>query len=283
MALSPLLVDAKKEYTTQLGDLLSPYILNTISKIYDISKKKTSVFREQLRQVPNWNASMIEQRTLEIERRNPQLQDLIAACCVSYTKVLGSIRLNPSQNSNVRVALPQSSDFIHSVYTHVAKEFFYDPKLVFGDRHTKAQLLRDAVEESVRHHVPIRQLLQAYLSTAVDSDGMDPMAAAGGESPRSPQAHQVAMSPPRVYAMPPMMMPQFQQPMQPMQPMQQMQQIQPEMQQMPMQHEIQPEMQQMPVQQMQHEIQPDLNRIVNIPNTDNAAPEQPYFAEEDFR
>lgn len=179
MALSPLLVDAKKEYTTQLADLLSPYVMNTVAKIYDISRKNSSAFREQLRLVPNWNASVIEQRTLEIERRNPQLQDLIAACCVSYTKVLGSIRLNNSQHSNVRVALPQSTDFVHSVYIHVAKEFFYDPKLVYADRHTKAQLMHEAVEESVRNHVPIRQLLQAYLSTAVDAEGIDPMAAAG--------------------------------------------------------------------------------------------------------
>jgi hypothetical protein len=178
MALSPLLVDAKKEYTHQLADLLAPYVMNTVARLFEASNKKQSAFRELLRQVPNWNASNIEERTNEIERRNPQLQDLIAACCVSYTKVLGSIRLSQAQNSNYRVSLPQSSTFVHGVYIHVAKEFFYNPKLVYATRHEKIELLRDAVDESIRQHVPISQLLKAYLSVAVDESGMDPMAAA---------------------------------------------------------------------------------------------------------
>ena len=178
MALSPLLVDAKKEYTHQLADLLAPYVMNTIARLFETSNKKQTAFRELLRQVPNWNASNIEERTNEIERRNPQLQDLIAACCVSYTKVLGSIRISQAQNSNYRVSLPESSTFVHGVYIHVAKEFFYTPKLIYANRHEKMQLLQDAVDESIRQHVPIRQLLKAYLSVAVDESGMDPLAAA---------------------------------------------------------------------------------------------------------
>ena len=40
--LSPLLVDAKKEYTAQLADLLTPYVMNTVARIYENSKKKTA-------------------------------------------------------------------------------------------------------------------------------------------------------------------------------------------------------------------------------------------------
>lgn len=190
MALSPLLVDAKKEYTAQLADLLSPYVFNTIARLYDSSRKNTKAFRELLRQVPNWNASQIDDRTNEIERRNPQLQDLIAACCVSYTKVLGSIRLNQSQQSNVRISLPQSTAFVHSVYVDVAKSFFYDPKLVYADRRAKTTLMRDAVDESIRQHVPIDQLLKAYLHVAVDDAGIDPMAASFNDQPSQSQSQQ---------------------------------------------------------------------------------------------
>ena len=268
--LSPLLVDAKKEYTVQLADLLTPYVMNTVARIYENSKKKTAAFRELLRGVPNWNASGIEERTNEIERRNPQLADLIAACCVSYTKVLGSIRLNPSQHSNVRIALPQTSAFVHSVYVYVAKEFFYDPKLVFADRHVKATLMTSAVEESIRQHVPIQQLLKAYLSVAVDADGMDPMAAAGEQHPPSPpprspspqmmQQHQMMMHdygtpPPPAPAM--MMMPPPPPPpgaqQQPVAAPQQPQQMQPQQ----MQQQMQPQQmqqQQMPQQPQQPQI-----------------------------
>lgn len=201
MALSPLLVDAKKEYTHQLADLLAPYVMNTLARIYEKASKKEKLFRELLRQVPNWNATMIDERTNEIERRNPQLGDLIAACCVSYTKVLGSIKLNQSQQSNVRISLPHSNTFVHGVYTHVAKEYFYEPKMLYADRHAKMNLMHDAVEESIRQHVPIQQLLKAYLSIAVDDQGMDPIAASVekmASPPGSPQAMQhvqQAMSP----------------------------------------------------------------------------------------
>ena len=188
MTLSPLLVEAKHEYTVQLADLLSPYVLNTIARLYDSSKKSTKAFRELLRQVPNWNSSQIDDRTNEIERRNPQLQDLIAACCVSYTKVLGSIRLNQSQQSNVRISLPQSTAFVHSVYVHVAKEFFHDPKLAYADRRARTTLMRDAVDESIRQHVPIDQLLKAYLHVAVDDEGIDPMAASFNDQPSQSQS-----------------------------------------------------------------------------------------------
>jgi len=260
--LSPLLVDAKKEYTHQLADVLAPYVMNTVARIYETSKKKTAAFRELLRQVPNWNNSSIEERTNEIERRNPQLEDLIAACCVSYTKVLGSIRLNQSQNSNVRIALPQTTAFVHGVYIHVAKEFFYDPKLVYADRHAKILLLQDAVEESIRQHVPIRQLLKAYLSLAVDSDGMDPLAAAGGipddpivvPRPGSPVYSQqdFMMPPPQMMSpQPPPMMPEFML-QQPQPHFQQQQQPQPHFQQQQQQPHFQEPQQELPQQPQPH-------------------------------
>lgn len=177
MTLSPLLVDAKKEYTHQLADLLAPYVMTTLARMFEKANKNQKTFREMLRQVPNWNATIIDERTHEIERRNPQLADLIAACCVSYTKVLGSIKLNHSQSSNVRISLPHSNTFVHGVYIHVAKEYYYEPKMLYADRHAKMNLMHDAVEESIRQHVPIQQLLKAYLSTAVDEQGIDPIAA----------------------------------------------------------------------------------------------------------
>lgn len=285
MSLSPLLVDAKREYTHQLADVLAPYVFNTIARLYERSKKHQPTFREFLRQVPNWNTTSIEERTNEIERRNPQLQDLIAACCVSYTKVLGSIRLSQSQTSNVRVALPQCGVFVHGVYIHVAKEFFYEPKLVCADRHAKTELIRVAVEESVRQHVPIKELLRAYLDVAVDTGGLDPMAIPSAEMYEDPQQQSPPLSP-RFEQQQQFQAPQFQQqqpqpqqpqpqqpvysqpvymqPVQPVytaapvqlqeqfQPQQQQQQPQPQQQQQP-QH---PQHPQHPQQELQEQFQP---------------------------
>ena len=268
MALSPLLVDAKKEYTYQLADVLTPYVFDTIAVLYDRSKRQHATFREYLRRVPHWNASTITEKTNEIERKNPQLQDLIAACCVSYTKVLGSIRLSNSQNSNFRIALPESGVFVHGVYIHVAKEFYYAPDLVTADRATKMGLVRSAVEESVRQHVPIKELLKAYLSVAIDTGGqLDPMAIPAAEEYEDQPADQspVAQSPffeqqqqqPMMMVMPQQ---QQQQPMlvQPVQPqmvhMVQPQQVHPQPQ--PFQTQIQPQPQPQPEPQPEPQQQP---------------------------
>lgn len=177
VTLTPILLDAKKEYVHQLADVLSPYVMRTISALYDQARHKSKVFRQLLQQVPSWNDQVLKDRASEIERRHSQLQNLITACCVSYTKVLGSIRLNTQQQSNVRLSVPETSTFIHGVYIYVAKEFFYEPRLLYADRATKHRLIEEGIEDSVRKNVPIDQLLDAYLSPAVDAKGIDPLAA----------------------------------------------------------------------------------------------------------
>lgn len=176
-SLTPILLDAKKEYVHQLSDIMLPYVMRTVSGLYDHAKHKPKQFRMMLQQVPSWNDQVIKDKTAEIERKYSQLQNLITACCVSYTKVLGSIRLNTNQNSNIRLSVPDTSKFVHSVYIYVAKEFFYEPKLLYSNRASKNDLMREAVEESVRQNVPIDQLLEAYLTVSVDNEGIDPIAA----------------------------------------------------------------------------------------------------------
>lgn len=176
-SLTPILLDAKKEYVHQLSDIMLPYVMRTISGLYDHAKHKPKQFRMMLQQVPSWNDQVIKDKTAEIERKYSQLQNLITACCVSYTKVLGSIRLNTNQNSNIRLSVPDTSKFVHSVYIYVAKEFFYEPKMLYSNRASKNDLMREAVEESVRQNVPIDQLLEAYLTVSVDNEGIDPIAA----------------------------------------------------------------------------------------------------------
>ena len=175
VTMNPNLFEAKREYSKQLANILTPYVFATIAKIFEANRHK---FRQALRDVPNWNSGMIGDKTTEITMKHPHLQNLITAACVSYTKMLGSIRLNNNASSNVRVTIPEVGPFIHSVYTYVAREFFYEPTtLLKANRHVKNDLVEDAIDEAVREHVPIDQLLDAYLSPAVDTRGIDPFAA----------------------------------------------------------------------------------------------------------
>ena len=273
MALSPLLVDAKREYTHQLADVLAPYVFDTVAMLYERSKRQQPAFREYLRRVPHWNASMITEKTNEIERKNPQLQDLIAACCVSYTKVLGSIRLSNSQNSNFRIALPESGVFVHGVYIHVAKEFYYVPDLVTANRFAKMDLVRAAVEESIRQHVPIKDLLKAYLSVAVDTGGLDPMAI--------PESEEYEDSSPMEQQQQQQMMMQQPAPQPVMAVMQPVQQFQPVFQ--PQQPAFQPAFQPQQVQQPAFQMQQQQPQQVFQQQQQEEQPQQQEFESQEIQ
>jgi hypothetical protein len=175
--LTPLLVDAKREYVYQLADILAPTLWNYFIALWTEVRGRHAAFRERVRDVQHWNVSVVQARSADLERQYPYLADLIAACCVSYTKVLGSIRLNTAtaNGSGVKVALPQTSAFVHSVFVGVAKELYDDPSLLLRDRNVRMGIVHAALDGSIRAHVPMQQLLQVYLGhVGVDQGVMDP-------------------------------------------------------------------------------------------------------------
>lgn len=186
--LTPLLLDAKKEYLNQLSEVLAPHILSTMHAAY-VSATKThrnarrvlAAFQEKLREIPVWNASVVAAKTTEISSRAPFLADLIAAVFVSYTKILSSIKLG-ADKPNIRLRLPSNDQLVHQVYIHVAKEFYATPSLLRADRATRAATVRAAVDSAVRSMLPIQDILKAYLGNSIDGEDQTMNADPGGEN-----------------------------------------------------------------------------------------------------
>lgn len=175
-SLTPLLLDAKREYLSQLSELLAPHVLNTMQNAYLTAAKTqrnarrvVAAFQEKLREIPVWNASVVAAKTAEISSRAPFLADLIAAVFVSYTKILSSIKLG-ADKPNIRLRLPSNDQLVHQVYIHVAKEFYAAPSLLRADRATRAATVRAAVDSAVRSMLPIQDILRAYLGNSVDGE-----------------------------------------------------------------------------------------------------------------
>ena len=174
--LTPLLLDAKREYLSQLAEVLAPHVLNTMQAAY-VSATKTQrnarrvlvAFQEKLREIPVWNASVVAAKTAEITSRAPFLADLIAAVFVSYTKILSSIKLG-ADKPNIRLRLPSNDQLVHQVYIHVAKEFYASPTLLRAERAVRAATVRAAVDAAVRSMLPIQDILKAYLGNSVDGE-----------------------------------------------------------------------------------------------------------------
>lgn len=171
--LTPLLIDAKREYVGQLTDVLAPFVINYVQALYLAAVQQhrnaaTLAFQRGLREVPQWNAPTVAQRTQEIQGRYSFLGDLIAACFVAYVKILSSVKLH-QQKPNIRLRLPTNDVFVHKVYVHTAREFYANPALVKADRAAKTAVVRTAVEASVRDMLPIEDILKAYLGNTIDS------------------------------------------------------------------------------------------------------------------
>lgn len=172
--LTPLLIDAKKEYVGQLTDVLAPYVLNHVTGLYIAAQKadkRTAVmtFQKALREIPVWNSHTIQQHTSQIQNRYTFLGDLIAACFVAYVKILSSVKLH-QQKPNIRLKLPANDTFVHKVYINAAREFYGTPALVHADKAAKLSLVRAAVEASVRDMLPIEDILKAYLGNTIDAE-----------------------------------------------------------------------------------------------------------------
>jgi hypothetical protein len=179
--LTPLLLDAKKEYTLRLSEVMGPFVVQFVDATYRAARKEVGdrkalmEFQDKLRAVPSWNASIISQYTRDIENKYSYFSDLVAAVFVTYVKVLSSIKIS-SQRPSVKLKLPSNETFVHQVYVYTAKNFYENPHAVRDSQQVKGGLIFNAIEMAVRNMLPLGDVLQAYLSSAVNDDNtMNPV------------------------------------------------------------------------------------------------------------
>lgn len=176
--LSPLLVEAKDQYIHQLAEIFAPFVVHAVNSAYQYAKKhagfgkSTVEFQRKLKEIPQWNASVIAQHVTAISSKYPFFSDLVAACFVSYVKIMSSVKIHANK-PNIRLRLPSDDAFVHRVFSLAAKDFYVDPSLVKASRETRMNVVRRAVEGAVRDLLPIRDILKAYLGNTVDQEGVD--------------------------------------------------------------------------------------------------------------
>jgi hypothetical protein len=106
--------------------------------------------------------------------------DIVTAIFVSNVKILASIRLK-GNNENIKVKIPTSDIFIHSIYIEAAQKIFYNPYLFyhkFGNNFSKIEnnkketieIIRLCVDETIREMLPFDEILQEYLVNALNDN-----------------------------------------------------------------------------------------------------------------
>uniref|UniRef100_A0A6C0AZ77 Uncharacterized protein n=1 Tax=viral metagenome TaxID=1070528 RepID=A0A6C0AZ77_9ZZZZ len=195
-----VLVAARDEYISQLKCIILPLLIQGFNSIYNdainISNNKNTIykFQELLKQIPQWNQTILQEESKRIKKKCPYIMDIVTAIFVTNVKILASVRLKGSKD-DIRVKIPTSDIFLHGIYIAAAERIFYDPFLFyhkhgnkFGkiqeNRNNVKQIISYAVDETIRYHLPFDDILQKYLADALNgtADHSDSESESGEES-----------------------------------------------------------------------------------------------------
>lgn len=175
---SSSVVEAKKLYTIQLIDTLTPVIYEGIKSIFDSSKDSEKVlitFQEKLCSIVRWNQDIIDKEYSRIVAKSSEegLSSLIDAVFISNVKVLSSIRISKTDKIDIKV--PEARKFIHKAYVETARQVYQDPYL-FDDRENRLEiseiqrnvrraknLIGISIEKTIRDLIPLQDIIGSYL------------------------------------------------------------------------------------------------------------------------
>jgi hypothetical protein len=174
-----VLAAARETYTEQLKNYLSPLIFEGFVSLYDdaVSRENEKPefnynylkrFQMLLKDIPFWNQSILEEETRRILNRINFLMKLVAAIFVSYVKILASVRLGGDGN-NIKVRIPTSDIFIHTIYTKAAEIIYYNPHK-FANYHLRENrdyiltMIYKSIDDAINGMIPLENILNEYLS-----------------------------------------------------------------------------------------------------------------------
>lgn len=168
-----VMVEAKKEYTAQLCNIMCPFMIETFVAIYNESeniskgKKVLLQFQRLLKEVPNWNDHMVSEHNSRMLNNCSWFNDLLAAVFVSNVKILSSVRLK-AQNAKISVKLPTNERFIHACYINAAKDLYRDPYVFTEDNDDIDEILTKRfvtiIVNTVQEMLPVQEILKTYIS-----------------------------------------------------------------------------------------------------------------------
>lgn len=179
-------VDAKKELTLQLVDLLTPHIYDGLKSIFETCKEKDTTvlktFQTKLCSIPIWNQDIIDKEYNRIMTKKDleHLDRLLDMLFVSHVKVLSVLKINKDSSKDVNIEVPHPKTFVHKCYIECARAFYKDPYLIDDRDHNfdYAEIQRNAkrsqvvinncIEKTVRDLIPLKEILEAYSKTLED-------------------------------------------------------------------------------------------------------------------
>ncbi len=159
------LVQVKAYCVGALTQGLGPQIFAVLNNLFEVGKRTIpasqqspwKTFQESLRDIPDWNATMISQQTTRALQDCPQLEKLVTTAMMCQATQLASVRgisLLPRDLPRVK-----SNQFIHDAYVRIAKELVHNPML-FG---------QTIPELAIQNREKVLQIIEKCLVLTIDS------------------------------------------------------------------------------------------------------------------
>jgi hypothetical protein len=174
--------EARNEYLKQLCTWIVPYMIQHYRTVWSGAakggqQKAMVVFQERCAEVPKWNQDTIDENVGKLldSCRCDYLEELMAAVFIAHTKVLIAIRVS-SKHKKLQITLPKLDHFLHRVFSECARSFWKAPYLFLDDQKPiemqknllqAEALCNDAIGSAVRSLLPIKNILNEYLSDDV--------------------------------------------------------------------------------------------------------------------
>lgn len=190
--------EARNEYLKQLYTWITPSMIQFYRGLWADAlrtggnQRVMVVFQERCAEVPKWNQDVIDVHVGKLldTCRCDYLEELMSAVFIAHTKVLISVRISTRQKK-LQITLPKLDNFLHRIFSECARSFWKAPYLFLEDAKPiemqknllqAEALCNDAIGSAVRSLLPIKNILNEYLSEDLGGEEVEAVKG-GGKSP----------------------------------------------------------------------------------------------------
>lgn len=174
------LVETKAEYTSQLINIICPFIYDGIQSLYDEALKvardneELKIFQSFLKKIPTWNPLILESETTRI-LKDSECSDLLPNLLNAVIKSNIMVLTNTPPEKKYTIKLPKDIDFkkfIHFSYIETAKMIYNNPYLFYHkyslydvkkNQRDAQDNIKYSIHEAIRKLLPLQYILNEYL------------------------------------------------------------------------------------------------------------------------
>ena len=176
-----VLVEAERKFLVKLCNAMTPVMIDAFFDLYLESKKMSQgrkvllQYQTLLKEVQNWNNSIVKQHTDAIVKSCAMFSNLLAAVFVISVKIMSSVRIS-SDSRKMNIKLPSNDVFVHSCYIAAAKNIYEDPYVIVDEmsdsdrRQAMARRFEKCIKDVVDDFIPVQQILETYIPNFTGGD-----------------------------------------------------------------------------------------------------------------